>query len=171
MESHVTFNNASIIKYFSFISNHDTQTWNISYKAYVLSAFLCSTLCPLSMVLDSKLVFLPVIWPVSIGKEYIYICICMYLYIWASQVALVVKNPPAHAGAIREMDWIPRSGGSLEEGNPLQYSCLENPMDRGAWRATVHRVEKSLTQLKRLSMHACTDSHTPIHMTWRCPCS
>ena len=86
-------------------------------------------------------------------------------------MALVVKNPPAHAGAIREMDWIPRSGGYLEEGNPLQYSCLENPMDRGAWRATVHRVAKSLTQLKRLSTHACTDSHTPIHMTWRCPCS
>ena len=44
----------------------------------------------------------------------------------------------------------------LEEGhgNPLQYSCLENPMDRGAWRATVHGVAKSRTQLKRLSMHA-----------------
>ena len=42
----------------------------------------------------------------------------------------------------------------LEEGNPLQYSCLENPMDRGAWRATVHRVTKSQTQLKQLSMHA-----------------
>ena len=41
----------------------------------------------------------------------------------------------------------------LEEGNPLQYSCLENPMDRGAWRATVHRVTKSQTQLKQLSMH------------------
>ena len=41
-------------------------------------------------------------------------------------------------------------------GNPLQYSCLENPMDRGAWRATVHRVAKNQTQLKQLSMHACT---------------
>ena len=38
-------------------------------------------------------------------------------------------------------------------GNPLQYSCLENPMDRGAWRATVQGVAKSQTQLKRLSMH------------------
>ena len=42
------------------------------------------------------------------------------------------------------------------DGNPLQYSCLENPMDRGAWWATVHRVEKSQTQLKQLSMHAIT---------------
>ena len=40
-------------------------------------------------------------------------------------------------------------------GNPLQYSCLENPMDRGAWWAAVHRVAQSRTQLKRLSMHAC----------------
>ena len=40
-------------------------------------------------------------------------------------------------------------------GNPIKYSCLENPMDRGAWQATVHRVTKSLTQLKRLSTHAC----------------
>ena len=47
---------------------------------------------------------------------------------------------------------IPWRGG---HGNPLQYSCLENPMDRGAWRATVHRVTKSQTCLKRLSTHAC----------------
>ena len=44
------------------------------------------------------------------------------------------------------------SGGG--HGNPLQYSCLENPMHRGAWQATVHRVAKSQTQLKRLSTHA-----------------
>ena len=42
----------------------------------------------------------------------------------------------------------------LEKGSPLQYSCLENPMHRGAWQATVHRVAKSQTQLKRLSTHA-----------------
>ena len=42
-----------------------------------------------------------------------------------------------------------------ENGNPLQYSCLENPMDRGAWWAAVHGVAQSWTQLKRLSMHAC----------------
>ena len=51
---------------------------------------------------------------------------------------------------------VPGSGRSPGggRGNLLQYSCLENPMDRGAWRATVHRVAKSRTRLKRLSMHA-----------------
>ena len=48
--------------------------------------------------------------------------------------------------------WVGRSPGG-EHGNPLQYSCLENPMDRGAWRAIVHRVSKSRTPLKRLSTH------------------
>ena len=72
---------------------------------------------------------------------------------WASQVALVVKNPPANAGDIRDMGSVPGSevsgrspGGG--HGNPLQYSCLENPMDRGAWWVTVHRVAKSRTRLK-----------------------
>ena len=62
-------------------------------------------------------------------------------------MVLVVKNPPANAGDIRDMGLIPGSGRSLEEGhgNLLQYSCLEKPMDRGAWQATVHRVTKSQT--------------------------
>ena len=53
---------------------------------------------------------------------------------WASQVALVVKNPPANAGDMRDLGSIPALGRSSGEGNdnPLQYSCLENPMDRGA---------------------------------------
>ena len=54
--------------------------------------------------------------------------------------------------------WVdPRLGRSPgeEHGNPRQYSCLENPMDRGTWWATVHRVTKSRTQLKWLSMHVC----------------
>ena len=57
----------------------------------------------------------------------------------------MVKNPPANAGATGDMGSIPGSrrspGGG--HGNPLQYSCLENPMDRGAWWATVHRAAKS----------------------------
>ena len=74
-----------------------------------------------------------------------------YDLIWASQVALVVKNLPANAG---DVDSIPGSGRSPEEENsyPLQYSCLGNPMDGGAWWAIVHGVAKSQTQL---SMHAC----------------
>ena len=65
-------------------------------------------------------------------------------------MALVVKNPPANAGDIRDEGSIPGSGRSPGggRGNPLQYSCLENPMDRGAWWATVHGVAKSRTRLK-----------------------
>ena len=73
----------------------------------------------------------------------------------ASQVALVVKNPPANAGDLRDASLIPGWGRSPggRHGNPLQYFCLENPMDRGAWWATVHGVTKSQTGLKQLSKH------------------
>ena len=62
-----------------------------------------------------------------------------------SQVALVVKNPPASAEDIRDAGSIPGSGQSPAggHGNPRRYSCLENPMDRGAWWAAVYRVSKS----------------------------
>ena len=71
-------------------------------------------------------------------------------------MVLVVKNPPANAGDIRDLGLIPGPERFPREGhgNSLQYSCLENPMDKGAWRATVHRVAKSWTQLKQLSMPA-----------------
>ena len=62
----------------------------------------------------------------------------------------VVKNPPANAGEIRDVGSVPGLGRSPggEYGNPLQYSCLENPMDRGAWWVTVHRLAKNQTHLK-----------------------
>ena len=65
----------------------------------------------------------------------------------------VVKNPPVNAGDARILGSVPGLGRSPGEGhgNPLQYSCLENPMNRGAWWATVHGVAKSWMQL---SMHA-----------------
>ena len=67
----------------------------------------------------------------------------------------MVKNPPASAGDFRDTDSVSGSGRSLGggNGNPLQYSCLGNPMDRGAWRATVHRVAQSQTLLKQLCTH------------------
>ena len=60
------------------------------------------------------------------------------------QVATVVKNPLANAGAKKDADSIPGSGRSPGggNGNPLQYSCLENPKDRGAWQTTVHGVAR-----------------------------
>ena len=71
-------------------------------------------------------------------------------------MALMVKNHPANAGDARDVGLIPGLGRSPGggHGNTLACSCLENPMDRGAWWATVHGVAKSQTQLKRLSMHA-----------------
>ena len=71
-------------------------------------------------------------------------------------VVLVVKNPPANAGNLRDMGFIRGSGRAPGGGNdnPLQYSCLENPMERGAWWATAHGVAESWTQVRLLSMHA-----------------
>ena len=77
-----------------------------------------------------------------------------HLYLpWASRVALVVKEPSCNAGGPRHAGSIPGSGRSPGErhGNPLQDSCLENPMDREAWWAIVHRITKNQTWLKRLS--------------------
>ena len=66
----------------------------------------------------------------------------------------MVKNPPANAKGLRGMDSIPGAGRSPGggHGNPLQYSCLENPMDRGAWQAMVHRIAESDTT----GVRACT---------------
>ena len=73
----------------------------------------------------------------------------------ASQVVLVLKDPPANAGDARDVGSIPgserSSGGG--NGNPFQYSCLDNPMDRGTWWDTVHGVAKNQTRLTQLSTH------------------
>ena len=62
----------------------------------------------------------------------------------------MVKNPPVNAGDVRDAGYISESGRSPGEGNdyPLQYSCLENLMDRGAWQAAVSMVAKSWRRLK-----------------------
>ena len=72
-------------------------------------------------------------------------------------VVLMVKNPPAKVDDVRDAGSIPgwgRSGGGGR--NPLQYSCLENPMGRGTWRATIHSLAKNHSQLKRLNTHIGT---------------
>ena len=70
-------------------------------------------------------------------------------------MALAIKNPLAKAADVRDMDSVPEltqsPGGG--HGNPLMYSCLENSMDRGTWQTTVHRVAKSWTRMKQLSIH------------------
>ena len=78
-----------------------------------------------------------------------------------SQVALVVKNLPSNAGDIKRHGLMPGLGrfSGEENGNPLQHSCLENPMDRGAWWAAVHGVTQSWTRLKWLSTRAQLEGH------------
>ena len=82
----------------------------------------------------------------------------------------MVKNPPANTGELRDTGLIPGLGRSPggRHGNPLQHSCLENPMDRGAWRAAVQRVAKSRTRLKRLS--GCRRARTHTHTHTHTPC-
>ena len=82
----------------------------------------------------------------------------VYLHCFSS--GSVVKNPPANVGATGDLGSIPGSGRSLGEGNgnPLQYSCLGNPTDRGAWWTTVLGVAKSQTQLS---------THTHICVLWK----
>ena len=89
----------------------------------------------------------------------------------ASQVALVVKNLPASAGDLRDMCSIPGSrrcpGGGHD--NPLQCSCLGNPMDRAAWRAAVHGVTESQTRLKWLRTHTfmCVYVYTHTYIIYQ----
>ena len=75
----------------------------------------------------------------------------------------MVKNPPANAGDTRDLGLISGLGRSPGggHGNPLQYSCLESPMGRGAWRATVHGVAESQT---RLSETVCTHTHVRVSL-------
>ena len=82
----------------------------------------------------------------------------------------MVKNLPAHSGDIRDASSIPRSGGSPEggHGNPLQYPCLENPKDRGAWRAAVHGVAKSWTWLSEFHFLHLTHIKSYSTVLWRC---
>ena len=72
----------------------------------------------------------------------------------ASQVALEVKNPLSNAGYARRRfnPWVRKIPGE-EDGNPSEYSCLENPLDRGSWWSTVYRVAKSWIRLKCPSTH------------------
>ena len=85
-------------------------------------------------------------------------------------LALVVKNLPTNAGDTRDAGLIPWSGRSPGGGNcnPLQYCCLENPKDRGAWPATVHGVTMSQTQLKRLNTETPTENDPALPIPMAC---
>ena len=89
-------------------------------------------------------------------------CACVLVRTRVSPGGPSGKNPLANIGDVRDVGSIPGSGRSPGEGcgNPLQYSCLENPMDRGAWQTMVHRVAKSWTQLKLVSTYTHTQAIT-----------
>ena len=84
---------------------------------------------------------------------------CLWASQWFSGNGWVCSAGAADVGLI------PGAGRSpgADHGHPLQYSCLENPMDTGAWRATVHGVTKSRTQLKWFSTYACLIFITILH--------
>ena len=64
----------------------------------------------------------------------------------------MVKNPPANAGDLGSISGLRRSPGE-ENGNPLHYSCLENPIERGAWQAVIHEVTKEQDTTEKLHIH------------------
>ena len=123
----------------------------LNYKAAQFSNFIFRILLHVTLILYFK-------------YEY------QFIQIPASQVALMVKNLPANARDMRDSGAIPGSGRAPGggHGNPLQFSCLENPMDRGAWHTTVHRVAKSWVWLKSLSTHAPVHQQSFSMSTW-CP--
>ena len=102
---------------------------------------------------------------IGILKLATHVCVCI-LYCGASQVAVVVKNLPACAGDIRDVGSVPGMarfpGGG--KGYSLQYSCLENPTDRGVWWATVHGVTKSRTQISDKHTHTIKETHKLLYI-------
>ena len=125
--------------------------------------------------------FSSVLYSKKFGKAFVLLpsSSCMdLLNIWASQVALVVKNLSVNAGDLRDTGSIPGLGWSPREGhgNPLHYSCWRIPWTDIAWQPTVHRVTKSWTWLKWLSMHALNIYHvvgliTVVHLLLWSTCS
>ena len=118
-------------------------------------------LCPCHLMTIFPLGLYVITWHSSLGvlvsvSSFFFFYIGVYL-IWISQVAVVVMNPPANVKDRRDLNSTPGLGRPPGGGhdNPLQYSCLEKPMHRWVWWATVYEVAKSRTRLKWFSTHAC----------------
>ena len=112
-----------------------------------------------------------VVIQVNFGKKSFVSSEIFFFFFWGLKIrgaSQVVKNPPANGGDVSDTGLIPGLGRSPGggNGNPLQYSCLGNPMDREAWWATVHGAAKSQTRLKWPSTHAHFLSRVDIVLIW-----
>ena len=165
MTCYLKFHFQFLLKNRNRFSWHKKQCPNTPFTFFNLSVCISDLSTHVSLKYFKNIHLPDLIWQARrvnfknwIQKYVVFRCIKLYalknVHNWlvmpawrASQVAPVVKNLPANAGDIRDSGLIPgleRSPGG-GNGNPLQYSCLENPMDRGAWQATVYRVAKSRT--------------------------
>ena len=144
IQESVTCNHA-----FSYDSPSDCTFiwWTCSYLSRLTSSSIHNMLLMVQLLMDH---------PRSAHLLY------LVRFAWASQVPLVVKNLPASAADIRGVGSIPGLGRSPggEHGNSLQYSCLENPMDRGDGWAVVHRITQRWVWLKQLNTHTHTHTRT-----------
>ena len=111
--------------------------------------FTSNSRCPSSPEISGDLASLGPFPTGSPGSPWTRVGVCAPQFItvpihlaWATQVVLVVKNPLTIAGDARDADLIPRLEDGSGNGNPLQYSCLENSMDRRAWQATVMGLQR-----------------------------
>ena len=135
---------------------------NILLYGYTIFYLSIHQLSCISIVSTLGLLWIMILW------TFLYtFFLWTFASIWASQVVLVVKkNPPANAGDARDTGSIPGSGRSPGEGdgNPLQDTCLENSMDRGAWWATIHRstILYSYQQHLRISISPQSCQHFPL---------
>ena len=117
--------------------------------------FLAYCMCVCSVYIKSYTYFWLCSWYFALVHKRFSCRSPPFMHSWASQAVLVVKSSPANAGDIRDVGLVPELGRSPGggPGNLLQYSCLENPMDRGAWQAIVHGVTKNWTWLKQPCQH------------------
>ena len=150
-----------------FVGSKRLQDYNETYffttKQVSLNVIVWS--CTLKIYIKQKLVKIQFLLNIYIFLLNIYICIHMYIYIYIyiyMYMHISLSLPGGAIGKEPACRDIRNTGSILGSGrppggghsNPLHYSCLENPIDRGAWWATVYRIAKRLTWLKWLSMHA-----------------
>ena len=142
---------------------HDSLFWDALSPGvcmvgfFIPSSFCCKCLLAIDI---SELFHIKQDFPIptlALPVPFVLLCFTPYHFSLPNILALVVKNPPANSGDIRDLCSIPVLGRSPGGGdsNPLQYFCLKNPKGRGAWWATIHRVAENQTWLRWLSTILC----------------